>query len=217
MTTALIVADVRIHRHGYRSLLTGEEGIEILGVCSPEDAPKNVLAQRPDVVLLDVTTGGHPSVIDSILAFSPEAKVIAFGVEAEESAKFAWIARGAIHVVSDLADEVDLLSAIRKVASGEFHYSRAFISWLLERVRALARTGDGPKAEAHLTPREWQIALLMCQDYSNKAIAAALSLSISTVKNHVHNILEKLHVHRRAEAVAGLEMQIADKDCPPKI
>jgi DNA-binding NarL/FixJ family response regulator len=217
MTTALIVADVRIHRHGYRSLLTGEDGIEFLGVCSPEDAPKSVLAQRPDVVLLDVTTGGHPSVIDSILAFSPQAKVIAFGVEAEESAIFAWIARGAVHVVSNLADEVDLLSAIREVTSSEFHYSPTIISALREGVRSLIKTGDAPKADVHLTPRERQIVQLLRQDYSNKEIAVELSIAVSSVKNHVHHILEKNNVHRRAKAVAGFDKQIADQNCRPKI
>ncbi len=77
---------------------------------------------------------------------------------------------------------------------------------LLRRVGALAAELRGPSPNASLTAREVEVAELLDQGLSNKEIGQRLNIAVPTVKNHVHSILEKLHVHRRAEAAARLEV-----------
>jgi two-component system, NarL family, nitrate/nitrite response regulator NarL len=204
MTTVFIVADVRMHRRGYEVLLKGSKTIRILGTSTREDAPEHVAAERPDVVLLDVTTAGQPAVIKTILGSSPRAKVIVMGVEDDERVILSWIERGASGYVTRQDAETDLLSAIADVATGDLRCPPRISRRLLERVYELAAK-DGMDPALHLTEREKEIARFLAQGLSNKEIARTLSIEPSTVKNHVHNILEKTHEHRRAKAAARLE------------
>lgn len=205
MTTVIIVDDVRLHRRGYCSLLKGKRGIEILGACNQEDAPEHVRAKQPDVVLLDVTTGGSPTVIKSIRSSSPQAKVIALGVKHDEHSALAWMAQGASHFVTERGGEAELLSAIADVTSNELHCTPAIAHALREQVRELTETKDLLASEARLTPREREIAHLLGQGATNKEIAQALCIEPGTVKIHVHHILAKAHVHCRTKILGHFE------------
>src|SRR5439155_827652 len=96
----------------------------------------------------------------------------------------------------------DLVTVIESVARGEAICSPRVAAGLLRRVAALAAGHGGDLPRAQLTNREREIVRLIDNGLSNKEIARALGIEVATVKNHVHNILEKLQVHRRGEAAA---------------
>ena len=99
----------------------------------------------------------------------------------------------------------DLLEGIRQVTRGEAHDSPQLVTVLLRRFAA-RRAPREPVLE-RLTARELEIVELIDQGLTNKEIAAQLYIELATVKNHVHNILEKLHVRRRTEAAAWVRAQ----------
>jgi len=98
----------------------------------------------------------------------------------------------------------DLRAVIESVARGEVVCSPRIAASLLRRIADLAAEREPPPPELRLTSREIEIVELIDQGLSNKEIAQRLSIALPTVKNHVHSILDKLHVHRRAEAAARL-------------
>jgi two-component system nitrate/nitrite response regulator NarL len=96
----------------------------------------------------------------------------------------------------------DLASAVASVRRGEVLCSPGMAAGLFRRVAALARERGLDPIEEKLTARELEVLRLIEEGRSNKEIASLLSIEVPTVKNHVHRILEKLHVHRRSEAAA---------------
>jgi DNA-binding NarL/FixJ family response regulator len=100
----------------------------------------------------------------------------------------------------------DLSATIERVAAGESNASPRVAAMLLRRIATLAERNS---PEANLTAREEEILVLIDDGLSNKQIARRLSIELPTVKNHVHNILEKLHVHRRYEAAARMRARTA--------
>ena len=99
----------------------------------------------------------------------------------------------------------DLETVVESVARGEIECSPRIAASLLRRVGALAAELRGPSPNSSLTAREQEVAELLDQGLTNKEIAQQLSIAVPTVKNHVHRILDKLHVHRRTEAAARLK------------
>jgi DNA-binding NarL/FixJ family response regulator len=95
----------------------------------------------------------------------------------------------------------DLIEILRGIARGEVRYSRSITAALLHR---LAGAASAPTGRMTLTPRETEIVRLIDDGLSNREIARRLAIEPATVKNHVHNLLEKLHVSRRGEAAARL-------------
>ena len=133
---------------------------------------------------------------------TPEAKVVALAVSDTEEDVIACAEAGACGYV--LRDETldDLETVVEGVARGEIQCSPRITASLLRRVGTLAAELRGPSPNASLTAREAEVAELLDQGLSNKEIGQRLGIALPTVKNHVHRILDKLHVHRRAEAAA---------------
>jgi DNA-binding NarL/FixJ family response regulator len=98
----------------------------------------------------------------------------------------------------------DVEAVIESVARGEALCSPRIAATLLRRIAATAAERQPAPSEMRLTSREMEIIDLIDEGLSNKEIAQRLCIAVPTVKNHVHSILDKLHVHRRAEAVARL-------------
>jgi DNA-binding NarL/FixJ family response regulator len=170
------------------------------------DVPKTIAELsklRPDVVLLDGVGEGRAEAIGTIVAAIPEVRVVAFGVSESESEIIACAEAGVAGLVSREASFADLVATIERVASGETLCSPRVATILLRRLATLAAQRNG-KPAAHLTTREHEILGLIDEGLSNKQIARRLHIEVPTVKNHVHNILEKLNVHRRYEAAARM-------------
>jgi two-component system, NarL family, nitrate/nitrite response regulator NarL len=137
--------------------------------------------------------------------------VIALAVRAHDRDIVDWAEHGAHGIVTREGSIEDLLHAIRATARGEGGCSPRVASALLRHVAGVAAQNRVASTHAALTLREAEIADLLVQGLSNKEIAARLLLGVSTVKNHVHNVLSKLNARTRSEAVATL-LSRADPD-----
>ncbi len=102
----------------------------------------------------------------------------------------------------------ELVEVVESVARGESLLAPRIGALLLRRVAEAAGHKRAPTAAGRLTPRELQVVGLIDEGLSNKQIAARLSIELATVKNHVHSILEKLEVERRAEAAARVRQPV---------
>jgi DNA-binding NarL/FixJ family response regulator len=132
----------------------------------------------------------------------PGVKVIAFAVSEIEDDLIACIEAGIAGFVTRDASIDDLAQSIMNALRDEVICPPRIAGLLFKRVAALSEAGT-PNVQM-LTRREREIAELLNEGLSNKEIARNLRIGSATVKNHVHNILEKLHVRRRGEAAARL-------------
>lgn len=196
----VIGSRVRLYREGLALVLTPEAGIEVVGTApSPGDILATVVQARPDVVLLDLAMEPDPRVVRD-LVHRITSPVVVLGVEGHNEDILAWAESGIAGFVTRDGALSELVATIRSTARGELRCSPAVAYGMLRRLGALASRPDPPPPRAHLTHRELEILDLIDRRLSNKEIAARLGLSVSTVKSHVHNILEKLHVANREEA-----------------
>ena len=168
--------------------------------------PDEILAQaarfQPDVILVQLTAPHGPAVLRPFADAAPSAKVVALGVPDAEKTIIACAEAGAAGYLLEHESLDDLVATIERAARGEVSCSPRIAATLFRRIGELAAERGVRAAEARLSPRELEIVDLIDRGLSNKEIALCLSIEVRTVKNHVHNILEKLQVRRRGEAAA---------------
>ncbi len=203
MIGTVIVARVRLYRDGLALVLDAENDIGILGTAS--NLPEGLsLARRlaPDIVLLDVSEGR--AAVSALKAAAPAVEIVATSITDAESDIVSWAEAGVSGYLTCDDSLPTLLDVVRSVARGEMPCSPRIAATLLRRVGDLASTAAPLESIAQLTRRELEIVEHIERGMSNKAIASELHIEVTTVKNHVHNILEKLHVYGRADAVARI-------------
>lgn len=202
----LLAASVRLYRDG---IAAGLERCPLLHVEEVASGPTEALAAlargAPDVVLLDASMESALAVVRGICEARPGVRVVAFAVDEDhEDALLACVEAGVAGWVGRDGSMDDLVNAVLSAARGELVCSARVAGMLSRRLAALAGQRKSPGSVAQLTPREVEIGELISRGLSNKHIARTLQLRLATVKNHVHNILEKLNVHTRGEAGALL-------------
>jgi DNA-binding NarL/FixJ family response regulator len=204
------VGAVRLHTEGIAALLAGRDGVRVIGSSTPDDEAA-LEAADADVFIVDAQSPGSLAAVPRLLARRHDGKVVAVGVPDDEDEVIASVEAGVTGFV--LANEgVDsLVQSLRAAMRGEVHCSPQLAAALARRVAALAAVQKGVPPEAGLTARELEVVDLIDQGLSNKEIARALRIEIATVKNHVHNILEKLQVSRRAEAAARVRSAFRER------
>jgi DNA-binding NarL/FixJ family response regulator len=198
---------MRLYCEGLACLLAREDGIEVVGTGTERREIIAGVAQfEPDVVLLDASLPDGMQTIRE-LALGLEVRVIALGCRENDVEMIACAEAGVSGFLAPDHSVGDLVASIQGAGDGELLCSPKMAGALLRRVTALAsgRSVDGPASS--LTSRELQVVRLIDQGLSNKQIALQLEIELSTVKHHVHHILEKLEVARRGEAVARLREQ----------
>jgi two-component system, NarL family, nitrate/nitrite response regulator NarL len=201
MIRLFIVADVRLYREGLAHCLATD--YDVVGTAAGGgEALEAVAGLSPDVVLIDVATPDSLRTIRVLAEVAPRSKVLALAVPETEQHVIRCAEAGMAGYVSRDASVADLVSAIRNVACGETVLSPQMTASLLRRVAVLAAERPPERQRQELTLRELEIVDLIDQGLSNKQIARRLVIEEATVKNHVHNLLGKLGVHRRAEAAA---------------
>jgi two-component system, NarL family, nitrate/nitrite response regulator NarL len=204
--TVLVVADTRIYRDGLVDALAARGEIDVIGAaCGGDEALELMLVETPVVVLCDAASGSGPATVRTVSAGgSSRAYVVALGVVEDEHDIVALAEAGANGFVTRDASVDDLVRIVVRVAGGDAVCTPRIAAVLLGRVAALAaeRPEGFQRDLPRLTARELEVVHLIGDGLSNKEIAGRLHVELSTVKNHVHNVLDKLQVRRRADAVA---------------
>ncbi|HET6763958.1 MAG TPA: response regulator transcription factor [Longimicrobiaceae bacterium] len=206
----LVVTEVCLYREGLAQSLSRHTGVRVVATAADSDGALRSLASEPvDVVLLDLHSVGSAAVVTAAAARRPPAAVVALGVREVEDEVLGCAAAGVAGYVPQHGSVDDLVLAIECAARGELRVTPRMAATLFQRIATLSNAAPvlgGPPAGAAdgLTPREREIAALLDSGISNKEIARRLGIGLSTVKNHVHHILEKLRVGRRGAAAACL-------------
>ncbi len=204
----MIVDDHALFRRGLEMVLDEEEDIELVGQASDgSEAVQKAGESLPDIVLMDIRMP-RSSGIEACRAMkevAPSAKIVMLTISDEEEDLFEAIRAGASgYLLKDLPlDEV--AETVRAVHGGQSLINPSMAGKLLTEFATLARR-DGPDRvqqvpPPRLTDREMQVLKLVARGMNNRDIAKELFISENTVKNHVRNILEKLQIHSRMEAV----------------
>jgi two-component system NarL family response regulator len=202
----LVADDHALFRRGLNMILESEGGIQV--VAEAEDgfeAVEKALDLAPDVVLMDVRMPRLSGIeaAAQIRDGIPSAKILMLTVSDEEEDLYEAVKAGANgYLLKEISIE-EVADAIRAVTQGQSLISPSMASKLLDEFNTLSRQADSRQSPhaPRLTERELEVLQLVAQGLSNKRIAEKLFISENTVKNHVRNMLEKLHVHSRMEAV----------------
>lgn len=198
----VVVSGVKLFCEGLAQRLAGTQLAVVALATSWDEAYDAVRCLHPDVVLVDASSREFLAHVGSLRELG-HAQVVAFAVGEDEGDAIACAEAGVTAFVERSASIEDLVGAVLRGAKGELHLSPRMAAALFRRVGLLAHVEAMPRG-AKLTTREHEILLMLRNKMTNKEIAARLGLSLPTVKNHVHHLLEKLGVHRRVDAVAIL-------------
>jgi DNA-binding NarL/FixJ family response regulator len=234
VTTVLLVDDQQLVRSGFSLILSVEDDLEVVGEAADgAEAVRRAAVLRPDVVLMDV----QMPVLDGIEATRrivehDLSKVVILTTFDRDDYVFAGLAAGASGFLLKNAEPEQLVDAVRAVAGGHALLAPEVTRRVIERMTSgdasserrtgadgSARTGVQDGRLDRLTPRETEVLGLVGRGLSNAEIAAHLVLGEATVKTHVSNVLSKLHLRDRVQAVvlayeAGL-IRAGDPDVPP--
>jgi DNA-binding NarL/FixJ family response regulator len=209
----LLVTQIRLYADGISRAL---DELDAIGRVAVEPTCATALAHLRDdpmdVVVLDLAGIDDMPAAKAFAQAAAPAPVVALAVRARDQDVVAWAERGAMGIVTQQASFDDMLNAILSAACGECDCSPKVAAALLRRVAEQATARSRVAPHSALTVREREIAALLVEGLSNKEIATRLLLGVSTVKNHVHNVLAKVDARTRTEAVALL---VAKKDPGP--
>lgn len=199
----LIADDHPVFRDGIRALLEATPGIEVIGEATTGEAAVQLAAQfQPHLILMDVQMPGLNGIeaTRQITAEQPTMRVLVVTMFEDDSSVFMALRAGARGYVLKDATKEEIRRAVQAVGNGEAIFSPAIAARLMGYF-AQPRPAVPETLFPELTNRERDILALMAAGKSNSAIANHLSLSGKTVSNYVSNILNKLQVADRAEAI----------------
>lgn len=202
MIRVLIIVGIRLYREGIAQLLGARNGMTVVGVKSGlREAAADIQGLEPHVVVLDMALAESHAAVRDLKRLAPGVAVVALGVGELEGDILACVEAGVAGYVTREGSIEDLVAVVESAVRGELQCSPEIAGSLVRRLAALAADYEARPSLARLTTREREIVRLLEQDLSNKEIAVRLGIEVATVKNHVHNLLEKLNVQRRTEAV----------------
>jgi DNA-binding NarL/FixJ family response regulator len=200
----LIVDDHNLFREGLVNLLSGYSDLSIVGEAgTAKDAIEKAVELNPDLILLDISLpdrSGIDALID-ILALRPEIKIIMLTIHETDNLLIDAIRHGAVGFLLKNIPITKLLETLRGLANGEAALSRTMTARIVKEYQRSYKTNEfGSDSMNKLTTRELEILDLLITGATNQGIAERLVLSENTVKVHIHNILDKLHLRNRHEA-----------------
>jgi DNA-binding NarL/FixJ family response regulator len=200
----LVVDDQELFRRGLVMVISAEDDIEVVGEAADGVTAAEVAgATVPDVVLLDVKMPKRTGIeaCASIKEAAPSAHIIMLTNSEDQTDLYDAIRSGASGYLLKDASTDEVAQAIRVVADGHSLISPAMATKLLTEFKQMSQDSKSQVGAPRLTDRELQVLRLVARGSSNREIAKELFISDNTVKNHVRNILEKLQLHSRMEAV----------------
>jgi DNA-binding NarL/FixJ family response regulator len=199
-----VVDDQELFRRGLTMLLGVEDDIEVVGEAGDGVAATELASTAvPDVILMDVRMPKR-SGIEACIAIkeaAPTARIIMLTVSDEEADLYDAVKNGASGYLLKDSSIDEVAQAVRVVADGQSLISPSMAIKLLDEFKQMSRSDRQQLPTPRLTERELEVLKLVAQGLNNREIAKRLFISENTVKNHVRNILEKLQLHSRMEAV----------------
>jgi DNA-binding NarL/FixJ family response regulator len=202
----MVADDQELYRRGVEVVLSTEEDISMVAEASDgAEAVQRAEECAPDVILMDIRMPKLDGIEAArrIKELVPTTRIIMLTVSDEDTHLYDAIKAGANgYLLKDLAIE-EVPQSIRRVYAGESLISPSMASKLLTEFSTLSKKVEQRQqlTSPSLTPREVEVLRFVAKGMSNREIAEELYISENTVKNHVRNILEKLHLHSRMEAV----------------
>jgi DNA-binding NarL/FixJ family response regulator len=201
----LILSQVRFLRESLAEVFTRDGPGCVLGLCADlSEAIAMCRALHPDIILVDAAFPDGVSLIGCIHEVSPATRVVVFAVAETEESVISWAEAGISGYVPSTAALSDLSATLTLIIDGVQTCEGRVAAGLLRR---LAQTGPSTTNNAPrptLTAREQQIVAMISAGLSNKDIARQLKIGLSTTKSHVHNLLGKLNIQRRGQAVTWI-------------
>lgn len=196
-----IVEDQKQTREGLVALIAGTPGFRVVGAfASMEEALRRLDTDAPDVALLDIGLPGM-SGVEGVLRLRsrfPTLQILMLTVYDDNEHVFQAICSGACGYLLKDTPPGKLVDAIRELAEGGAPMSPEIARKVVTLFQQTARHGD---VTPDLSPRELDVLKLLVDGHSYKTAAAALSVSDDTIRFHIRNIYDKLHVHSKSEAV----------------
>ena len=202
----VIVSDVLLYREGLAASLASDGRLQVVGAVGVAEAPGVLARLAPDAALLDAAMKGGLALARLLRASHPSIQLVGFGIAGGAETLLACAESGLSAFVDSNGTVDELIAAVANALRGELRCSPQVTAMICSRLALLAGTRE--TLPAALTRREREVAALIAEGLSNKEIASDLRIGPATVKNHVHNILDKLGVRRRA-AIAGHLRQAA--------
>ena len=200
----LVADDHILFRDGVRALLNSMPDLEVVGEAGDgEEVVAKAAALRPDVILMDLQLPGLNGVEATrrILRTQPGVSVLVLTMFEDTDTVLAAMRAGARGYILKDTDEEALLRSVRAVASGEALFGPGVAERIM-RYLAEATPSAERAAFPELTDREREVLWLLAQGLSNQEVADRMGISLKTARNHVSNILARLQVADRTEAVA---------------
>ncbi len=198
-----IVDDHPLFRYGLMSVLGEYPEFQVVGnAANSIEALTRIEEVKPDIVIMDIFMPNSDGVraTSVIKQKLPRTEIIILTISDSEEIFLSAIKAGAKGYLLKGVGVMEMVDAIKQVSNGEATVSPSMATRLLEQVRS-SHKDNGKKSYYELSLREKEVLKLTAQGSSNKEIAANLFISDTTVKAHMRNILEKLRVKNRAEAV----------------
>lgn len=215
MIKVIVFSDIKIYCDGLSRILANTKPIEIIAAESNlDDAVLKIKQDSPDVILLDMTMVDSSQIAHKAMALFPDAKIVALAVPENEDNIVECAEVGIAGYVAREASLDELIDTVIGAKKGEFCCPPKIAAYVFKKFHDIACgvcrpnhtqiSRDPGNLLTVLTKREQQIFNLMACGLSNKLISRDLNIEVSTVKNHVHNILVKLDVKNRAGAISLL-------------
>lgn len=213
----MLVDDHALFRKGLASLLREEPGFEVVGEASDgREAMDRASELMPDMILMDIymprCNGLEATRL--IKARLPYVRIVMLTISERDHNLFEAIKAGALGYLVKKIEPRDLYAMLRLAARGEAPLTPTMAAKLVGEFARVTREGEAGQAGEGLTFREREVLEHVARGATNKEIAAALRISENTVRNHLRNILEKLHLQNRVQVAAYAASQGLVEDTP---
>jgi len=216
----LILSDIRFVREGLAEVLARDGAFRIAGVAMDvASACAFVTTVAPRIILVDTSLPDGITAVGKLRRSAPAAKIVAFALLETAAEVIAWAQAGIDGYIPRNTALNALVARLNGIVQGEqacpTQIASGMLRWIAQHAGSPAPL-ESVGGHTGLTTREREIADLMRAGLSNKEIARELGISLATTKSHVHNILAKLGVRRRGQAVQRLpEQHVGRKRIPP--